>query len=55
MLYQSESGVKFLSKLDETQQKMILEYIDPEKWAIKFKRDPSIVKEVKELMHDAGY
>ena len=55
MLYQSESGVKFLSKLDETQQKMIIEYIDPEKWAIKFKRDPSIVNEVKELMHDAGY
>ena len=55
MLYHSESGVELLTKLDETQQTMILEYIDPERWAIKFKRDPSVVKEVKELLKQAGY
>ena len=34
---------------------MVLEYIDPEKWAIKFKRDLDVVGEVKELMQQAGY
>ena len=55
MLYQSKSGVEFLSKLDETQQKMVLDYIDPERWAIKFKRDPEAVKEVKTLLKQAGF
>jgi len=54
-VYQSKSGAEFLSKLDETQQKMVLEYIDPEKWAIKFKRDIEVVTEVKELLTQAGY
>ena len=54
-LYHSESGAGFLGKLDEIQQKMVLEYIDPEKWAIKFKRDLDVVGEVKELMQQAGY
>ena len=55
VVYQSESGATFLSKLDSIQQKMVLEYIDPEKWAIKFKRDIEIVAEVKELLKQAGY
>ena len=54
-LYHSESGTEFLGKLDSTQQKMILEYIDPEKWAIKFKRDIEVVTEVKELLKQAGH
>ena len=54
-LYQSESGTKFLSKLDAVQQKMVLEYIDPEQWAIKFKRNDEDVAEVKELLKQAGY
>jgi hypothetical protein len=55
ILYQSKSGVEFLDKLDETQQKMVLDYIDPERWAIKFKRDPEAVKEVKSLLKEAGF
>ena len=55
MLYNSESGVKFLTDLDETQVKMILDYIQPEIWAAKFKRHNDIVKEVKQLLRDAGY
>ena len=55
MLYQSKSGVEFRSKLDDTQQKMVLDYIDPERWAIKFKRDPEAVKEVKTLLKQAGF
>lgn len=51
VLYQSDSGIKFLSNIDETQQKIIMDYIDPEKWAIKFKRNNDIVIKVKELLN----
>lgn len=55
MLYQSESGVDFLSNLDDSQQKMIIDYINPEQWAIKFRRNNEIVSQVKELLNAAGY
>lgn len=55
MLYQSNSGVEFIDNLDSTQVKMILDYIDPEKWAIKFKRNVEITNEVKTLLNQAGY
>ena len=55
MLYQSESGIAFLESLDESQQKMVIDYINPEQWAIKFKRNPEIVTQVKELLDAAGY
>jgi hypothetical protein len=55
MLYQSESGVEFLSNLDESQQKMIIDYINPEQWAIKFRRNNEMVTQVKELLNAAGY
>ncbi len=55
MLYQSESGVEFLSNLDDSQQKMIIDYINPEQWAIKFRRNNEMVTQVKELLNAAGY
>lgn len=55
LLYQSASGVKFLGELDETQVKMINDYINPELWAIKFMRDAKIVPEIKELLSLGGY
>jgi hypothetical protein len=55
LLYQSESGVQFLESLDVTQQKMIIDYINPEQWAIKFLRDKEILAQVKELLIAAGY
>ena len=55
MLYHSTSGVEFIESLDVTQQKMIFEYINPEQWAIKFKRSANIINEVKELLKAAGY
>jgi hypothetical protein len=55
MLYQSDSGLEFIEQLDSTQQKMILEYINPEQWAIKFKRSKNIIPEVKQLLKAAGY
>ena len=55
MLYQSESGIGLLEDLDESQQRMILDYIHPEQWAIRFKRYPEVVSQVKELLNAAGY
>lgn len=55
MLYHSVSGLEFIESLDVTQQKMILEYINPEQWAIKFKKHKNIINEVKELLHAGGY
>jgi hypothetical protein len=55
MLYHSVSGLEFIESLDVTQQKMILDYINPEQWAIKFKRSTNIISEVKELLKVAGY
>ena len=55
VLYQSESGTEFISNLDMTQEKMIIDYINPEQWAIKFKRQSNIIPEVKELLRAGGY
>ena len=55
MLYQSESGVELLSNLDEGQQRLVIDYINPEQWALKFKRNPEQVTQVKELLNAAGY
>ena len=41
--------------MEETQQQMVLDYIDPERWAIKFKRDAHRIAEVKELLSQAGF
>lgn len=55
MLFHSESGLKFIESLDITQQKMILDYINPEQWAIKFTKHKGIINEVKELLGAGGY
>jgi len=34
---------------------MILDYINPEQWAIKFKRNVGIATQVKDLLKQAGY
>jgi len=55
LLYQSDSGTKFLSELNEDQVSMVISYISPEQWAIKFRRDPDMAKQVKELLKAGGY
>jgi hypothetical protein len=55
MFYQSDSGVKFLDNLNESQVKMVIDYINPELWKIKFNREPENVKQVKELLNAGGY
>jgi hypothetical protein len=54
-LFQSDSGVEFLSNLDQDQEKIVLPYIDPTAWSIKFIRDPKTASEIKEIMGAAGY
>jgi hypothetical protein len=34
---------------------MVIDYLNPELWAIKFKREPEKVDEVKSLLTMAGY
>ena len=55
MLYHSNSGTQFLDTLNENHVKMIIDYINPEQWAIKFKRDPENVSTVKEILNAGGY
>jgi hypothetical protein len=55
ILYHSASGKEFLDKLDESQIKMVIDYLNPELWAIKFKREPEKVDEIKSLLTMAGY
>lgn len=55
MLYQSESGIRFIEGLDTAQQNLIFDYINPEQWALKFMRNTDIVEQVKPLLNQAGY
>lgn len=55
MLFQCASGIEFMDGLDPSQVKMIIDYIDPEKWALKFHRELENVRTVKEILHAGGY
>ena len=55
ILFQSSSGIQFMESLDPSLVKMVIDYIDPEKWALKFHREPENVKQVKELLNAGGY
>lgn len=55
MLYHSDSGTKFLDTLTPDRVKMIIDYINPEQWALKFKKNPDDAKQVKEILNTGGY
>lgn len=55
LLYNSNSGLKFLGELDPTQVQMINDYINPELWAIKFLREKETIAEIKGLLATGGY
>lgn len=50
LLYQSQSGQEFLAKLNSDQTNLIFEYINPEKWKIKFLRDAESVEQVRSVI-----
>lgn len=54
-LYHSDSGRKFLDSLSADQVNTILPYIDPERWALRFRRDPDTVVAVTEILREAGW
>jgi hypothetical protein len=55
LLFQSDSGVRFLETLNEGHVKMIIDYINPEQWAIRFKRDIELTKRINDTLKDVGY
>ena len=55
LLFQSDSGVRFLETLNPDHVKMIFDYINPEQWALKFHREPENVRTVKEILTHGGY
>ena len=55
LLYQSKGGQKFMDSINEEHLKIIFDYVDPEFWALKFRRDQALTKEIQELLNVAGY
>jgi hypothetical protein len=52
ILYHSNTGKQWLSNLNDDQRGFIYDYIDPERWQIKFKRSPEEVKTVKDIISE---
>jgi hypothetical protein len=55
VIYNCESGQKFLSELDETQIAMVWPYIDADYWMRKFKDYPADQEYAKEMLSKAGW
>lgn len=51
ILYHTKTGIEFLSKLNADQTSLVFDYIDPEKWNIKFKRSAEEVAEVCQVIN----
>ena len=54
LLYHSDGGINFLGSLNSDQTNVVFEYINPEQWNIKFKRETGLVTEVKNLLKKIG-
>lgn len=52
IVYQSDTGKQFLSQLTDDNVTLIHDYIDPERWQIKFLRDPESVKQAKSIIRE---
>ena len=55
IIYNCESGQKFLSELDETQLAMVWPYIDADFWMRKFKDYPADYEYAREMLTKAGW
>jgi hypothetical protein len=55
VLYNCESGQKFLASLNTEQQSILWPYIDPDVWTKKLKEDPANRDEAQELLKRAGW
>lgn len=54
VLYLSDSGVQFLEALNDDQRTIVWDYIDTERWNIKFKRNYDTVEDLKLLIAQLG-
>lgn len=54
-LYHSKSGIEFLDSLNEDQVRIVFDYIDPQQWALKFSKNPEVVREIKECFNQTGF
>ena len=52
ILYHSNTGKRWLADLNDDQRGFIYDYIDPERWQIKFKRSPEDVSTVTSLIDE---
>ena len=55
VIYNSESGQKFLSELDATQVSMIWPYIDSDAWQKRFQDRPQDLAYAKNILKQAGW
>jgi hypothetical protein len=55
MLYCSDSGSRFLETLNTDHAKIVIDYINPEQWALKFHREPELKKQITDTLRVAGY
>ena len=55
VIYNSQSGQKFLTELTQDQQQIVWPYIDPEQWERVFKKYPADLEFVKEALKQAGW
>ena len=55
VLYNCESGQKFLSEMSNEHQAMVWPYIDPDVWQKKLKEDPANRNEAQDLLKKAGW
>jgi hypothetical protein len=55
ILYNSSSGIHFLENIQEGLQKTILDYIDPEKWALIFHRNKEVVNNIQDILQTGNY
>lgn len=54
LLYTTDSGLQFLGKLNEDQQRVIMDYINPDAWAIKIHKNSERVEEIKKILGEGG-
>jgi hypothetical protein len=55
MLYCSDSGAHFLETLNQDHAKIVIDYINPDQWALKFHREPELKKRISDTLKEAGY
>lgn len=55
IIYNSNSGIEFLENLQEGLKLSIIDYVDPEKWALIFYRNKDDVKQIKQILSKGNF